>query len=211
MVPLDLRDSKATVDHLALRVPSGKLDCLDWPDPRAPRVSRAVPACTDLPAHLAIEDRLEIYRKSSDPLDRLDRSEKVEHRACQGLTARRVNRVMQGNRGPLAYPARTGSMVFEDPKETADSQVHLAATDCWAGPDPRDRRDRPAPWSRARRCPDRPGRRAWTGRLVCRVCPAPRESGAPAGNKASAVKQECPGSEEPPAFKAKKAAKATEV
>ena len=45
-------------------------------------------------------------------------------RACQGLTARRVNRVMQGNRGPLAYPARTGSMVFEDPKETADSQVN---------------------------------------------------------------------------------------
>ena len=80
VVPLDLRDSKATVDHLALRVPSGKLDCLDLPDPRAPRVSRAVPACTDLPAHLAIEDRLEIYRKSSDPLDRLDRSEKVEHR-----------------------------------------------------------------------------------------------------------------------------------
>lgn len=199
------------MDRLALRGPSVKLDCPDWPGPRAPRESQAVPACTDRPARPVIEDRPAIYRKSSDRWDRLDPPGKVGLRAYQGLMARRANKVTQGNRVPWACPARTGSTASEDQRETADSQVHLAATDCLAGPAPPGRRDRPAPWWKGRRCRAHPGRRGWTGHQVCRAYPALRESVAPAGNRASAVKQVCPGSEVPPASKAKRAAKATEV
>ena len=122
-----------------------------------------------------------------DPLEtQVPRVQRVT-RAFLVKTERRERGALPGSRVSRGCPAR---MVWTDcaaPRGTLDPPDHLVLMASWAEPVPWVHLARPVPWSRGRRCLDRPDLPDWMGHPACLATLAPRgkwgreETWAPGG------------------------------